>query len=196
MQIQAGKYYRRRDGEVIGPAKHRGDKGSSYQWNVSGNYYTDDGRYQACGPDSPYDLIAEIEVRDVLPFELKVGEKYCTTKPDGSDGPVVTLARTSYAYEYLREVFPFSHGSPSEVVFDRYGCGFQLDARLTPDSYRCYRITAPYIEPKPPTIAERLERAIELLANPRQDDSAFALIRGCVAELKNTESRPKDSTAG
>jgi hypothetical protein len=196
IKIQAGKYYRRRDGEVIGPAKHRGDKGSSYQWNVSGNYYTDDGRYQACGPDSPYDLIAEVTVTDVLPFELKAGGKYETVNPDGTVGPVVELARTSYAYGYLREAFPFSHGSPTEVVFDRHGCGFQLDARVTPDSYRCFRITAPYVAP-PPTTVERLEawrdRYVDRVCNHHEWSGELAAI---IADLKHTESRPKDSTAG
>jgi hypothetical protein len=196
IQIQEGKYYRRRDGQVAGPAVNRDDPGTNYPWIVAGRFYTDDGAYDCYTPGHHYDLIAEVTVTDVLPFELKAGGKYETVKPDGTVGPVVELARTSYAYGYLREAFPFSHGSPTEVVFDRHGCGFQLDARVTPDSYRCFRITAPYVAP-PPTTVERLEawrdRYVDRVCNHHEWSGELAAI---IADLKHTESRPKDSTAG
>jgi hypothetical protein len=190
MKIQAGKYYRRRDGEVIGPATTRTDKGSSYQWTVGGLFFTDDGRYQARGPDCDYDLIAEVTVTDVLPFELKAGERYETVKPDGTPGPVVTLHSPRWNTKLIGRYMPFANYIPATSYITVNGDIFDMDGKPLG------RITAPYVEPKPPTMAERLEQAIELLANPRQDDSAFALIRGCVAELKHTESRPKDSPAG
>jgi hypothetical protein len=190
MQIQAGKYYRRRDGRICGPAK-LAETSNTYRWNLGGNLFADDGRWSSYRKD--LDLIAEVTVTDVLPFELKAGEKYETVKPDGTAGEVLTLGP--------------ARGTPGEkriIPFTAYTAGdSDRSWHVTQDGscVRYYdmvddlRITAPYIAP-PPTITERLEKAIELLANPRQDDSAFALIRGCIAELKNTESRPKDSTAG
>jgi hypothetical protein len=179
IKIQAGKYYRRRDGEVIGPAKHRGDKGSSYQWNVSGNYYTDDGRYQACGPDSPYDLIAEIEVRDVLPFELKAGEKYETVKVDGAPGPVVTLKNTTTMRSGFLRLLPFeSCAQGASLFFMANGQG--IDA----DSSDKFCITAPYIAP-PPTIAERLEAWRKSNFSP----DSHSVLDAIIADLKSQEAK-------
>jgi hypothetical protein len=182
IQIQAGKYYRRRDGRICGPAK-LAETSNTYRWNLGGNLFADDGRWSSYRKD--LDLIAEVTVQDVLPFELKAGEKYET-----SNGSVVSLILDKWGARSAQTLLPFYcniNGQDYHVT----RCGRMLPTRDGDE----YRITAPYVAP-PPTIAERLERAIELLANPRQDDSAFALIRGCVAELKNTESRPKDSTAG
>jgi hypothetical protein len=188
IQIQAGKFYRRRDGRICGPAK-LAEPSKTYRWNLGGNLFADDGRWSSYRKD--LDLIAEVTVQDVLPFELKAGERYDTVNADGTPGPVVALRRPHYSSHALYREVPFvadGHAISIAAFVTRHGELFSSDEWLG-------RITAPYIAP-PPTIAERLERAIELLANPRQDDSAFALIRGCVAELKNTESRPKDSTAG
>jgi hypothetical protein len=188
IQIQEGKYYRRRDGQVTGPVILR--SGETYRHVTGGYSYTPNGEYNV-GADDDRDLIAEVTVTDVLPFELKAGERYDTVNADGTPGPVVALRRPHYSSHALYREVPFvadGHAISIAAFVTRHGELFSSDEWLG-------RITAPYIAP-PPTIAERLERAIELLANPRQDDSAFALIRGCVAELKNTESRPKDSTAG
>jgi hypothetical protein len=104
IQIQAGKFYRRRDGQVVGPAEPRGDKGSSYPWSIAGLYYTSNGMYQAHGPAC---LINEVEVRDIIP---------------------------------------------------------------------------------PPTIAERLEKSLELFGDWRKGEEALVLVRGCIAELKGAKA--------
>jgi hypothetical protein len=182
MKIQAGKYYRRRDGEVIGPATTRTDKGSSYQWTVGGLFFTDDGRYQARGPDCDYDLIAEVTVTDVLPFELKAGEKYETVKMDGAPGPVVTLKNTTTMRSGFLRLLPFeSCAQGASLFFMANGQG--IDA----DSSDKFCITAPYVAP-PPTIAERLEKSLELFGDWRKGEEALALVRGCIAELKGAKA--------
>jgi hypothetical protein len=187
MQIKTGGYYRRRDGQVVGPAENRNDPGTSYPWVVGGRFYTDDGAYDQFSPLHSYSLIAEVTVTDVLPFELKAGEKYETAKPDGSAGPVVELKLAKWTNKGMRQHLPFT-----------FDCGYYCDVRgdafndFDPDSF--LRITAPYIAP-PPTIAERLEDVLSQLgAIPvalSQVSEASRLLnkaKAIAAELK--ESKP------
>jgi hypothetical protein len=181
MQIKTGGYYRRRDGQVVGPAENRNDPGTSYPWVVGGRFYTDDGAYDQFSPLHSYSLIAEVTVTDVLLFELKAGEKYETAKPDGSAGPVVELKLAKWTNKGMRQHLPFT-----------FDCGYYCDVRgeafndFDPDSF--LRITAPYIAP-PPTIAERLEAwmkgYVERVCNHHEWSSELAAI---VADLKAKES--------
>jgi hypothetical protein len=189
IKIQAGKYYRRRDGQVAGPAVNRDDPGTSYPWIVAGCFYTDDGAYDCYTPGHHYDLIAEVTVTDCLPFELRAGGKYETVKPDGTPGEVVTLADAGFGSYLQNRAYPFSCQAGRTYVTPNG------EGRNYVNGVTCLRITAPYVAP-PPTIAERLEKSLELFGDWRKGEEALALVRGCVAELKNTESRPKDSTAG
>jgi hypothetical protein len=185
IKIQAGKFYRQRCGYVAGPSSLY-DEESLYRWRVGGYLYRDDGRHDSY-VEEVIDLIAEVTVTDVLPFELKAGEKYETVKPDGTPGPVVELGPSIFSTHGTAAYFCFAALVDFDDNYDNLL--ITADGLCVGNSHpgNRYRITAPCVAPPPPTIAERLERAIELLANPRKDDSAFALIRGCVAELKAKE---------
>jgi hypothetical protein len=177
MQIQAGKYYRRRDGQVTGPVILR--SGETYRHVTGGYSYTPNGEYNV-GATDDRDLIAEVTVTDVLPFELKAGGKYCTVKPDGSEGPVVTLRRPSYSAESLYRAVPFTANYEGKSHFVK-SCGevFSYDGTE-------FHITAPYVEPKPPTIAERLEK----WGNQLWSESVAEELHAIIADLKDKESKP------
>jgi hypothetical protein len=177
IKIQEGKYYRRRDGLPVGPAAPTGE--SMYRWKLDGRTYCDDGTYDRTRIGHSYDLITEVIVIPSLPFQLRVGSKYNT-----SDWGVVELRDSGPFSLGLKACAPFRVMQSDEARFYVNPSGEIIsEAKGTVVA----RIISEYVEPTPPTIAERLEKAIELLANPRKDDSAFALIRGCVAELKAKE---------
>jgi hypothetical protein len=184
IQIQEGKYYRRRDGQVAGPAVNRDDPGTNYPWIVAGRFYTDDGAYDCYTPGHHYDLIAEVTVTDVLPFELKAGGKYETVKPDGTVGPVVELLTGIFSCPGVRGFIPFQCGRNRDLLITRDGFVFGNYMAGTE-----YRITAPYVAP-PPTIAERLEAwmkgYVERVCNHHEWSSELAAI---VADLKAKESK-------
>jgi hypothetical protein len=177
VKIEQGKYYRRGDGEVMGPAKHRNEPHTNYPWNVGGCFYTGDGLFQVSGPDQVYDLVAETVCTDVLPFELKAGEKYET-----SNGSVVSLILDKWGARSAQTLLPFYcniNGQDYHVT----RCGRMLPTRDGDE----YRITAPYVAP-PPTIAERLEKSLELFGDWRKGEEALVLVRGCIAELKGAKA--------
>ena len=65
MQIEAGKYYRTRGGDVVGPMRQQ-DTCSIYpwatlkdQWTISGSFFTNS--------DGPLDLISEVYISDTPP---------------------------------------------------------------------------------------------------------------------------------
>lgn len=63
MKIEAGKYYRTRDGDVVGPMRLRKDQSwysCYYQWNEDGGIFSS-------GADHGLDLIAEVYVSDTPP---------------------------------------------------------------------------------------------------------------------------------
>ena len=65
MKIEAGKYYRRRDGEVVGPmapSKHR-----IGAWVINDHAWYEDGRFLNSGVPHMMDLISEVYVSDTLP---------------------------------------------------------------------------------------------------------------------------------
>lgn len=57
MQLEAGKYYRNRKGEKVGPMVRF--KNRTYPWLCDGLYYADGGEYNLGYGDSELDLIAE-----------------------------------------------------------------------------------------------------------------------------------------
>jgi hypothetical protein len=59
MQIEKGKWYRRRDGEIVGPARFMDD--TSYPWSVGPNIYTDKGCYFFHKEIYELDLVEEVE---------------------------------------------------------------------------------------------------------------------------------------
>lgn len=119
----------------------------------------------------------------VLPFPLEAGRKYCTQKPDGSEGPVVTLYKRESS-DYWKTLFPFGineHSSqyvvdPSGLATDRY------------DSLPRLQITAPYQEPKPPTIAERLEKVRDTVRIQISYVDWVAAMDSIIADVKALEA--------
>jgi len=59
MKIEAGKYYRNRAGDVVGPVA-RSTECENYPFISCGSYLTEEGRFYARSPDHPYDLIEEV----------------------------------------------------------------------------------------------------------------------------------------
>lgn len=149
MKIEAGKYYRDGSGKVRGPATPYND--AKFKWQL-GAYYTDAGGYYSDNRDSPHNLVCEVECRDVLPFPLEAGAKYNTTKPDGTPGPVVKLAESSWR-KMFKIHYPFLVCEDEGKSVNTLGEVFRSDF-----SEAVYHITSPYVAPKPPTIAERLEK--------------------------------------
>jgi len=60
VQLEAGKYYRRRDGKVIGPARYYSYRSNTdRQWRVHKWWYRDDGQIHQDGRHHPMDLMEE-----------------------------------------------------------------------------------------------------------------------------------------
>jgi hypothetical protein len=188
VKIEQGKYYRRRDGELIGPAKPRNEPHTSYPWNVGGCFYTGDGLFQVSGPDQVYDLVAETVCTDVLPFELKAGEKYETVKPDGTPGEVVTLADAGFGSYLQNRAYPFSCQAGRTYVTPNG------EGRNYVNGVTCLRITAPYVAP-PPTTSERLaevlaawNKTLTPLSCVAEHKALITKAEGILADLKAQEA--------
>lgn len=194
MKIESGGIYARRDGEVVGPAKRNpatSYHGSTSEWFVGCNAYRSDGRLLASREDE-LDLVTELDVVPVLPFTLEAGKRYVTTKPDGSEGPVVMVRRPSFAAESLFREVPFIAEYAAEQNFvNRHGELFTAGDGVFA------RITAEYIEPPPPTIAERLEAAVadvernNITNFAAKVDSFVTLVKEAAAELRALEGSKK-----
>jgi hypothetical protein len=178
VKIKAGGFYRRRDGQVVGPAENRNEPFTSYQFIVGGCCYTASGGFYCSGHEDSLDLIAEVTVTDVLPFELKAGEKYCTVKLDGTPGPVVRL-QTKIDGDFYNSCFLYRCFKENEF------CGVTADGVVHPKLTKSFRITSPYVEHKPPTIAERLEAWRKAHIAP-DCHTAFDAI---IADLKSQEAK-------
>lgn len=96
MRIEDGKFYRRRDGVVVGPAKDTKD-GSGYPVFVrrnpdgGGNWYTAEGRYWTSQTEDPCDLVEEVPDPNAKPaLQVEEGNFYRRR-----DGVVVGPARSS-----------------------------------------------------------------------------------------------------
>lgn len=177
--IQEGRYYRRRDGLLVGPMIANGDlfyPAHTRYWN-----YDSRGVYKQSNVGGA-NIIAEVIVTEALPFELRAGGKYNTTKPDGSAGPVVTLSKNTFGH---RVISPFQwsdgHGGLYLVLPDGLMRRYELGDEL--------RITSEYIDP-PPTPIERLESALKEIEQPLNNCYANKVnrfvetVKGAVAELK------------
>ena len=125
MKIEAGKYYRTRGGERVGPAKRElahEYAGKGFVWRVGGYTYTEEG---ACGwePDDD-DIVAEwvaptpdtptapdnpcikaITRREVVPGELIFDRGACLriTEVAGRGVPHVIINRYAFTATALRE---------------------------------------------------------------------------------------------
>jgi hypothetical protein len=183
MKIEADKYYRTRGGKVVGPVVSvKSSHGPDYVFRADGIDYTKDGCQLNSDISRPLDLVAEVQIVPALGFELKAGCKYETVL-ETREGPVVELidheSKNSLHDAYLKQ-FPFC----ADIRGTRYfvqNDGLILSNKISANWSGCRIVRE---QPKPTTHAEKLQSAISLLANPRKDDEAFALIRGVIADLK------------
>ena len=72
MQIEAGKYYRTRGGQVFGPMVRAEEPTAIYNWRLS--HVTDETSWDAEGVwrrgwSGPFDLVAEVYVSDTPPAD-------------------------------------------------------------------------------------------------------------------------------
>lgn len=69
MKLRAGKYYRRLDGDVVGPIRMVEpkyiDENSIFKFVFGDNLYKEDGKFLAGEREHPWDLVNEVEVKDV-----------------------------------------------------------------------------------------------------------------------------------
>lgn len=68
MQIEAGKYYRTRGGQVFGPMVRDEDDGTIFHWclvsSEPSSSWAEDGRWMLNNRKYPFDLVAEVYVSD------------------------------------------------------------------------------------------------------------------------------------
>jgi hypothetical protein len=73
MQIKAGRFYITRSDRVIGPIRPN-PEGREYHWccDVDGRLqtWTDDGRWSTLVPESPLDLVRELEAEPKPPKQI------------------------------------------------------------------------------------------------------------------------------
>jgi hypothetical protein len=74
MQIEEGKWYRRRDGKIVGPAKVSAFP--TYSWSVNSLLYTDEGFYLYTKKVSYFDLVEEVKPPRSC-FSCEGGENGC-----------------------------------------------------------------------------------------------------------------------
>jgi len=61
MLVKAGKYYRRRDGDRVGPVKSLAGQYDCYFWYIDNIRYTNDGKVSLTDEHHPHDLMEEVE---------------------------------------------------------------------------------------------------------------------------------------
>ena len=83
MKIEAGKYYRTRDNDVVGPMRRRKDQ----SWYSNYHTWNEDGGIFLSGAEHGLDLISEVYVSDTPP-ELPT---FIYPAPDGPNGPFVVV---------------------------------------------------------------------------------------------------------
>jgi hypothetical protein len=68
MKLEAGKYYRARNGNVYGPLQSK-ESSERYKFSISHIHWTSEGGYHPDNWESDYDLIEEILITSVPPKE-------------------------------------------------------------------------------------------------------------------------------
>lgn len=86
LQIEAGKFYRRRDGEIVGPARRQANAEfeSDYPWRVDGPgnghfVYTAEGQYNRYSAGDHFDLVEAVPDPNAK-IELNVANAFTRTK--------------------------------------------------------------------------------------------------------------------
>lgn len=69
MKLRAGKYYRKLNGDVAGPLRMMDprhiDTVSGFKFTLGDCSYKEDGKYSMDEEEHPWDLVNEVEVKDV-----------------------------------------------------------------------------------------------------------------------------------
>lgn len=171
-----GGVYLDRNGFVHGPLK----PDSIHTWVAGGRSWDAQGKWHRDG--SHLDLIREVFITDKPPQvcpELKAGGRYETVKPDGTPGPVVELHQPSFSVEGIRDYFCFSSAIKNDTLY--ITAGGLCVGNCEPGNR--YQITREYVEPKPPSLAERLE-------NWRNDASkSYAEIDSIISDVRKLEAK-------
>ena len=96
MKIEAGKYYRTRGGDVVGPMRHE-EAGSHFPWITLTRCWTIEGKVFRGGEgvESCMDLISEVYVSDTPPADAPAPE----AKTLRDEFAMVALP---ISYEYIR----------------------------------------------------------------------------------------------
>ena len=91
MKIEAGKYYRTRGEQIVGPMRSR-DGRTPFPWGDGTDCWTDNGRFSEDVNNCDMDLISEVYVSDTPPGL----PTFIHPAPDGPNGPfmVVPEAKT------------------------------------------------------------------------------------------------------
>lgn len=190
MQIKEGSYYRRRDGLIDGPME-RVQGEHSYPWrSPAGFAFTDDGRYDVRVSWSSDDLVAEVFITDTPPQvcpELKAGGKYETVKLDGTPGPVITLGTSSFTVPGIGDYFCYSASINGDAL---YITAEGLCVGNSEPNNR-YRITREYVEPKPPSLAERLESLKQRTIGGGDIPELHSEFASLVADVRKLEAKSK-----
>jgi hypothetical protein len=84
MELEEGKRYLNRNGQIIGPV-HKRDEEKAYPFIYKADIYTKNGRYFNDGQESQYDLVSEyIEEKHM---KIEIGKRY-KTRGGKISGPV------------------------------------------------------------------------------------------------------------
>lgn len=141
MKIESGKYYERRDGIVAKAMRSTACGGCDLR---IGDAYYDSSR-EGSHKMSSCDIIAEVAIVPVLPFELKAGERY-----ELDNGEVVQLRKPAHYSAVYLEAYPF------ECVAGCNSCCVTQAGNLVQiaDGMTIGRIVRQHVSPTP---IERLE---------------------------------------
>ena len=104
MKIEAGKYYRTRGGDIVGPMREEKTH-SIYPWVTTGHGWTISGRFSA-NSDGPLDLISEVYVSD--------------TPPETVPAPEAKTLRDEFAMEALPISYDYIRIGKATSAFNRY----------------------------------------------------------------------------
>jgi hypothetical protein len=179
MKIEIGKRYVMRYGGITGvisqgerPIVGQEWTDGCFTWHKGGGYFRDGGNDQ-------WDLVSEyIPQNKPLPFGLKAGERYETVKPDGTVGPVVTLAPSVNGAGWRRYAEFYVEPEARIYVLNSGACVDMLPGE------EVYRIVRPHTPPSP---IERLEKALTTLRHfddRKLVNEAFADAQQAIADLK------------
>lgn len=172
MQIKAGDYCD--TGVMICRAEPNGPG----EFHVGCHRVDSAGRYVRTGEQCVLRIVFVSDTPPQVCPELKAGGRYETVKPDGTPGPVVELHQTSFSVEGIRDYFCFSSAIKNDTLY--ITAGGLCVGNCEPGNR--YQITREYVEPKPPSLAERLEKW-------RNDASkSYAEIGSIISDVRKLEA--------